>query len=51
MAIKLVHRAYAADPEFRKRFTLKVAADLDADEPWPATAYDPGPPVGRRRST
>ncbi|WP_404951349.1 WD40 repeat domain-containing serine/threonine protein kinase [Streptomyces sp. ARC12] len=58
VAVKVVHRAYAADPEFRKRFALEVAAarrvqglytvpvvaaDLDAGEPWLATAYAPGP--------
>ncbi|MEU8731923.1 serine/threonine-protein kinase [Streptomyces tendae] len=58
VAVKVVHRAYAADPEFRRRFALEVAAarrvqglytvpvvaaDLDADEPWLATAYAPGP--------
>ncbi|MFJ9675699.1 WD40 repeat domain-containing serine/threonine protein kinase [Streptomyces sp. NPDC101221] len=58
VAVKVVHRAYAADPEFRRRFAQEVAAarrvqglytvpvvaaDLDADEPWLATAYAPGP--------
>ncbi|GAA5006959.1 serine/threonine-protein kinase [Streptomyces hyderabadensis] len=58
VAVKVVHRAYAADPEFRRRFALEVAAarrvqglytvpvvaaDLEADEPWLATAYAPGP--------
>ncbi|MFD8348216.1 WD40 repeat domain-containing serine/threonine protein kinase [Streptomyces coelicoflavus] len=58
VAVKAVHRAYAADPEFRRRFALEVAAarrvqglytvpvvaaDLEADEPWLATAYAPGP--------
>ncbi|CAM5391703.1 hypothetical protein STENM327S_09507 [Streptomyces tendae] len=58
VAVKVIHRAYAADPEFRKRFALEVAAarrvqglytvpvvaaDLEAEEPWLATAYAPGP--------
>lgn len=58
VAVTVVHRAYAADPEFRKRFALEVAAarrvqglytvpvvaaDLDTGEPWLATAYAPGP--------
>ncbi|MFI0366443.1 WD40 repeat domain-containing serine/threonine protein kinase [Actinomadura sp. 1N219] len=58
VAVKLVHREYAADPAFRKRFAQEVAtarrvqglytvpvvdADVQADEPWLATAYIPGP--------
>ncbi|MGH3391648.1 MAG: WD40 repeat domain-containing serine/threonine protein kinase [Actinomadura sp.] len=58
VAVKLVHRAYAADPAFRRRFEQEVAtarrvqglytvpvvdADVQADEPWLATAYIPGP--------
>ncbi|MFI0773362.1 WD40 repeat domain-containing serine/threonine protein kinase [Streptomyces sp. NPDC021212] len=58
VAVKVVHREYAADPSFRKRFEQEVAAarrvqglytvpvvdaDLRADEPWLATAYVPGP--------
>jgi WD40 repeat protein len=58
VAVKLVHREFAADVSFRKRFALEVAAarrvqglytvpvvdaDLEADEPWLATAYVPGP--------
>ncbi|MER6167080.1 WD40 repeat domain-containing serine/threonine protein kinase [Streptomyces violaceorubidus] len=58
VAVKVIHRAYAADPEFRRRFALEVAAarrvqglytvpvvaaDLEAEEPWLATAYAPGP--------
>ncbi|MFF0727979.1 WD40 repeat domain-containing serine/threonine protein kinase [Streptomyces sp. NPDC004134] len=58
VAVKLVHREYAGDAAFRKRFAQEVAAarrvqglytvpvvdaDLRADEPWLATAYVPGP--------
>lgn len=58
VAVKLVHREYASDRGFRKRFEQEVAAarrvqglytvpvvdaDLQADEPWLATAYVPGP--------
>lgn len=58
VAVKLVHREFAADASFRKRFEQEVAAarrvqglytvpvvdaDLQADEPWLATAYVPGP--------
>jgi predicted Ser/Thr protein kinase/outer membrane protein assembly factor BamB len=58
VAIKVVHREYAADPAFRKRFEQEVAtakrvqglytaplvdADVRTDEPWLATAYIPGP--------
>ncbi|MFB7918223.1 WD40 repeat domain-containing serine/threonine protein kinase [Streptomyces sp. NPDC056061] len=58
VAVKLVHREYASDRGFRKRFEQEVSAarrvqglytvpvvdaDLQADEPWLATAYVPGP--------
>jgi WD40 repeat protein/predicted Ser/Thr protein kinase len=58
VAIKVVHPHYANDPEFRRRFAREVAAarqvggfhtaavvgaDPDADPPWMATAYIPGP--------
>lgn len=58
VAVKVVHREYAADASFRKRFEQEVSAarrvqglytvpvvdaDLGADEPWLATAYVPGP--------
>lgn len=58
VAVKVVHREYAGDVSFRKRFEQEVAAarrvqglytvpvvdaDLSADEPWLATAYLPGP--------
>lgn len=58
VAVKVIHRAYAGDPSFRKRFEQEVAAarrvqglytvpvvdaDLGAEEPWLATVYVPGP--------
>lgn len=58
VAVKVVHREYAGDASFRKRFEQEVAAarrvqglytvpvvdaDLQDDEPWLATAYVPGP--------
>jgi Tol biopolymer transport system component len=58
VAVKVVRREYAADPAFRRRFRQEVAtarrvqglytvpvvdADTQADEPWLATAYIPGP--------
>ena len=58
VAVKIVHPHYASDPEFRRRFAREVAAarqvggfhtaavvdaDPDADPPWMATAYIPGP--------
>ncbi|MGW2842296.1 protein kinase domain-containing protein [Streptomyces sp. NPDC001493] len=58
LAIKIVHRSYAADPEFRARFRQEVTAArrvsgaftapvVDADPaaalPWMATLYVPGP--------
>jgi len=58
VAIKVVHPHYAGDPEFRRRFAREMAAarqvggfhtaavvggDPDADPPWMATAYIPGP--------
>ncbi|KIF75613.1 hypothetical protein QR77_20295 [Streptomyces sp. 150FB] len=58
VAVKVVHREYASDRAFRKRFEQEVGAarrvqglytvpvvdaDLRADEPWLATAYVPGP--------
>jgi len=58
VAIKVVHPHYASDPEFRSRFAREVAAarqvggfhtaavvgaDPEADPPWMATAYIPGP--------
>jgi len=58
VAVKLVRPEYADDAEFRRRFAREVAAarqvggfhtaavvdaDPDADPPWMATAYIPGP--------
>ncbi|MET7936349.1 protein kinase [Streptomyces sp. NPDC005322] len=58
LAVKVVHAAYAEDPEFRARFRQEVAAvrrvsgaftapvvdaDPDAGRPWMATLYIPGP--------
>jgi serine/threonine protein kinase len=58
VAVKVVHPHYANDPEFRRRFAREVAtarqvggfhtaavvgADPEADPPWMATAYIPGP--------
>jgi serine/threonine protein kinase len=58
VAVKVIHPELARDPEFRQRFGREVAAarsvsgmytapvvaaGLDADPPWLATAYVPGP--------
>jgi eukaryotic-like serine/threonine-protein kinase len=58
VAVKVVHARLAADPEFRARFSIEVAAarkvsglftalvvdaDVDAPVPWLATAYVAGP--------
>src|SRR5713101_7902744 len=58
VAVKVVHAELAADPEFRTRFSIEVAAarkvsglftalvvdaDVDAPVPWLATAYVAGP--------
>jgi serine/threonine protein kinase/outer membrane protein assembly factor BamB len=58
LAVKVVHAAYAKDPEFRGRFRQEVAAarrvsgaftapvvdaDPDAGRPWMATLFIPGP--------
>jgi len=63
VAIKVVHAQYADDPEFRARFTREVNllrairgtcttsvldADVDADTPWFATEYVPGPTLDAR---
>jgi outer membrane protein assembly factor BamB len=57
VAVKLVHRSYAQEEEFRTRFRQEIAAarrvsgaftapvvdaDPDADRPWMATLYVPG---------
>ena len=61
-AVKVVHPQLAMDGEFRSRFHREVAtarmvsghytapvidADLDADRPWLATAYLPGPTLAQ----
>ncbi|MGW8793719.1 serine/threonine-protein kinase [Streptomyces althioticus] len=58
LAVKVVHGEYANDPEFRGRFRQEVAAarrvsgaftasvvdaDPEAERPWMATLYIPGP--------
>ena len=58
VAVKVIHAKLAADPEFRIRFRVEVAAarkvsglftalvvdaDVDAPVPWLATAYVSGP--------
>jgi len=58
VAVKIIHAELAADPEFRTRFSVEVAAarkvsglftalvvdaDVDAPVPWLATAYVAGP--------
>ncbi|MEV6008218.1 serine/threonine-protein kinase [Streptomyces sp. NPDC051976] len=62
VAVKVVRQGLAEDPDFRGRFRAEVAAartvggfhtapvvdaDPDADEPWLATAYVPGPTLGQ----
>jgi len=58
VAVKVIRSELASDPDFRGRFRREVAAarrvnglftamvvdaDVDAEEPWLATAYVPGP--------
>ncbi|MFG1789925.1 serine/threonine-protein kinase [Nocardia sp. NPDC049149] len=58
VAVKMIHRHLAANPEFRARFRLEVQAsqrvtgaytaavrdaDPDAEEPWLASVFVPGP--------
>ncbi|WP_436778228.1 serine/threonine-protein kinase [Yinghuangia sp. YIM S09857] len=60
VAVKVVHPAHTGDEEFRARFRREVAltskvtgpclvpvlaADCDAERPWLATAYIPGPTI------
>ncbi|MGY0059808.1 protein kinase domain-containing protein [Streptomyces sp. LZ34] len=62
VAVKLVHQQYAQDEEFRTRFRQEVAAarkvsgaftapvvdaDPDAERPWMATLYVPGPTLSQ----
>ncbi|WP_405441405.1 serine/threonine-protein kinase [Streptomyces niveus] len=63
LAVKVVHQQYAADPEFRARFRQEVAAarrvsgaftapvvdaDPEAERPWMATSYIPGPTLAEQ---
>ncbi|MEV7413258.1 serine/threonine-protein kinase [Streptomyces althioticus] len=63
VAVKVVHARYAMDPEFRGRFRQEVAAarrvsgaftapvvdaDPDAERPWMATLYIPGPTLSEQ---
>ncbi|MDQ0985171.1 PQQ-binding-like beta-propeller repeat protein [Streptomyces sp. V2I9] len=63
LAVKVVHAPYAADAEFRARFRQEVAAarrvsgaftapvvdaDPEADRPWMATLYVPGPTLSEQ---
>ncbi|MFD3520103.1 PQQ-binding-like beta-propeller repeat protein [Streptomyces sp. NPDC058653] len=63
VAVKVVHAQFAEDPEFRVRFRQEVAAarrvsgaftapvvdaDPDAEQPWMATLYIPGPNLAER---
>ncbi|GAA3893852.1 serine/threonine-protein kinase [Streptomyces lacrimifluminis] len=58
LAVKVVHGEFAEDPEFRERFRQEIAAarrvsgaftapvvdaDADAERPWMATLFIPGP--------
>ncbi|HLU73469.1 MAG TPA: serine/threonine-protein kinase [Nonomuraea sp.] len=62
VAVKVVHRELAHDPEFRRRFAREIAllrrvdgrctgrvlaADADAAQPWLATEYAPGPTLAQ----
>ncbi|MEU6543685.1 serine/threonine-protein kinase [Streptomyces sp. NPDC046859] len=63
VAVKVVHAQYAEDPVFRTRFRQEIAAvrkvsgvftapvvdaDPDAERPWMATQYVPGPSLAAR---
>ncbi|MFI5803840.1 protein kinase [Streptomyces sp. NPDC051561] len=63
VAVKLVHEQYASDPTFRTRFRQEVAAarrvsgaftaavvdaDPEAERPWMATQYVPGPTLAEQ---
>ncbi|MEU6532993.1 serine/threonine-protein kinase [Streptomyces sp. NPDC046928] len=63
VAVKVVHAQYAEDPVFRSRFRQEIAAvrkvsgvftapvvdaDPDAERPWMATQYVPGPSLAAR---
>lgn len=61
VALKVIRREYAEDPHYRRRFAREAQAarkvagyhlvpvldfDTDAEQPWIATAYQPGPSLG-----
>ncbi|WP_328744941.1 serine/threonine-protein kinase [Streptomyces sp. NBC_00285] len=63
VAVKVVHTRYADNPEFRARFRQEIAAarrvsgaftapvvdaDPEAQRPWMATAFVPGPTLAQR---
>ncbi|MDF3303001.1 serine/threonine-protein kinase [Streptomyces tropicalis] len=63
LAVKVVHTSHAADPEFRGRFRQEVAAarrvsgaftapvvdaDPEAERPWMATLFIPGPTLAEQ---
>ena len=63
LAVKVVHAEFAKDPEFRGRFRQEVAAarqvsgaftapvvdaDPDAERPWMATLFIPGPTLSEQ---
>ncbi|MEV6318520.1 PQQ-binding-like beta-propeller repeat protein [Streptomyces sp. NPDC051776] len=63
LAVKVIHAEFAADDEFRARFRQEVAAarrvsgaftapvvdaDPDAERPWMATLYIPGPTLAEQ---
>ncbi|MFG2298574.1 serine/threonine-protein kinase [Streptomyces sp. NPDC048603] len=65
VAVKVIHSAQAQDPEFRARFRREVqlsarvsgpclipllAADPEAEGPWLATGYAPGPTLNQHLS-
>ncbi|MFC5821016.1 serine/threonine protein kinase [Nonomuraea harbinensis] len=62
-AVKVIHRQLAHDPEFRARFAREISvlhrvnglctvrvldADAEAEQPWLATEYVPGPTLAQR---
>lgn len=61
VALKVIRREHAEDPQYRRRFAREAQAarkvagyhlvpvldfDTDAGQPWIATAYQPGPSLG-----
>ncbi|MFG2979873.1 protein kinase [Streptomyces sp. NPDC048258] len=66
VALKMIRREYAGDPDFRRRFEQEVRAarqvrgyhfvpvldhDTQGEQPWPATAYVPGLPLDEALDT